>query len=147
MEILGRLQSESQAVQIVEDEGTGDVDERLVRLARTHRAGIVTTDFNLARVAELQGVRVLNVNDLCSALRPVVLPGEELTVHVVREGKEPGQGVGYLEDGTMIVVEGGKRWIGSNPEVVVTSVLQTSAGRLIFARPKQEPEELRRSTG
>jgi uncharacterized protein YacL len=147
LEILGRLQSESQAVQIVEDEGTGDVDERLVRLARTHRAGIVTTDFNLARVAELQGVRVLNVNDLCSALRPVVLPGEELTVHLVREGKEPGQGVGYLEDGTMIVVEGGKRWIGSSPEVVVTSVLQTSAGRLIFARPKQEAEELRRSTG
>ncbi len=144
LEVLHRLQVELQAVQVVEDEGTGAVDEQLVRLAKTHRAGIVTTDFNLSRVAELQGVRVLNVNELSSALRPVVLPGEELTVQLVREGKEPGQGVGYLEDGTMIVVEGGKRWIGSSPEVVVTSVLQTAAGRMIFARPK---EELRRSTG
>ncbi|MDR7417146.1 MAG: TRAM domain-containing protein [Armatimonadota bacterium] len=146
LEILGRLQTELQAVQVVEDEGPGEVDERLVRLAKAHRAGIVTTDFNLSRIAELQGVRVLNVNELSSALRPVVLPGEELTVHLVREGKEPGQGVGYLEDGTMIVVEGGKRWIGTSSEVVVTSVLQTSAGRMIFARPKQE-EDLRRSTG
>ncbi|MCS7172950.1 MAG: TRAM domain-containing protein [Armatimonadetes bacterium] len=146
LEILGRLQAELQAVQVVEDEGPGEVDERLVRLAKAHRAGIVTTDFNLGRIAELQGVRVLNVNDLSNALRPVVLPGEELTVHLVREGREPGQGVGYLEDGTMIVVEGGKRWIGTTSEVVVTSVLQTSAGRMIFARPKQE-EDLRRSTG
>ncbi len=142
LEILRQLQTE---LQVVEDEGPGEVDERLVRLAKAHRAGIVTTDFNLSRVAELQGVRVLNVNELSSALRPVVLPGEELTVHLVREGKEPGQGVGYLEDGTMIVVEGGRRWIGTSSQVVVTSVLQTSAGRMIFARPKQE--DLQRSTG
>ncbi len=145
LEILRQLQTELQAVQVVEDEGPGEVDERLVRLAKAHRAGIVTTDFNLSRVAELQGVRVLNVNELSSALRPTVLPGEELTVHLVREGKEPGQGVGYLEDGTMIVVEGGRRWIGTSSQVVVTSVLQTSAGRMIFARPKQE--DLQRSTG
>ena len=138
LDVLHRLQEESQAVQVVEDDGDGAVDERVVRLARSARASVVTTDFNLNRVAQLQGVRVLNLNDLASAMRPVVLPGEEVTVQLLREGKEPGQGVGYLEDGTMIVVEGGKALVGSTVEAVVTSVLQTSAGRMVFARPKQE---------
>ncbi|MDR5683064.1 MAG: TRAM domain-containing protein [Armatimonadota bacterium] len=146
LDVLNRLQTESQALQIVEDEGGGDVDERVVELARAHRASIVTTDFNLNRVAQLQGVRVLNINDLSGALRPVVLPGEELRVQVMREGKEAGQGVGYLEDGTMIVVEGGRGMIGTEVEVVATSVLQTAAGRMIFARPKHDGAG-RRSTG
>ena len=100
------------------------------------QAKIVTNDFNLNKVAELQGVPVLNVNDLANALKPVVLPGEEMVVHVIRDGKEQGQGVGYLDDGTMIVVDGGRKHIGQSIEVLVTSVLQTSAGRMIFARPK-----------
>jgi uncharacterized protein YacL len=146
LDVLNRLQAESQLLQIVEDEGAGEVDERIVELARANRAGIVTTDFNLNRVAQLQGVRVLNINDLSSALRPVVLPGEELRVHVTREGKEAGQGVGYLEDGTMVVVEGGRNLIGTEIEVVATSVLQTAAGRMVFVRPKHDPAA-RRSTG
>lgn len=137
LDILNRLQKELAAVQILPDGVvTPDVDGQLVALARAHQAAIVTTDFNLAKVAELQGVRVLNVNQLAQALRPAVLPGEELTVHVIRDGKEAGQGVAYLEDGTMVVVEGGKRYIGESPDVVVTSVLQTAAGRMIFARPE-----------
>ncbi|MDR7417697.1 MAG: TRAM domain-containing protein [Armatimonadota bacterium] len=137
LDILNRLQKDLAAVEILDDDaGSGDVDAQLVTLARARRASIVTTDFNLAKVAELQGVRVLNVNQLAQALRPAVLPGEELAVNVIRDGKEAGQGVAYLEDGTMVVVEGGKRFIGETSDVIVTSVLQTSAGRMIFARPK-----------
>jgi uncharacterized protein YacL len=137
LDMLNRLRRELDSIQVIEDVGDAlDVDAQLIALAKAHDAWVVTNDFNLSKVAELQGVRVLNVNDLAQAVRPAVLPGEELTVHVVRDGKEAGQGVAYLDDGTMIVVEGGKRLIGETSEVVVTSVLQTSAGRMIFARPK-----------
>lgn len=139
LDVLHRLQQDLQAVQIVDDpkDGGGDVDGSLVALAKTMRGWIVTNDFNLNKVAELQGIRVLNINELSQALRPVVLPGEELTVQVIKDGKEAGQGVGYLDDGTMVVVEGGKKHIGDTFEVVVTSVLQTVAGRMIFGRPKE----------
>ena len=139
LDVLHRLQQELQAVQVVDDpkDGGGDVDGTLVTLAKSVRGWIVTNDFNLNKVAELQGVRVLNVNELSQALRPVVLPGEELSVQVIKDGKEAGQGVGYLDDGTMVVVEGGKKYIGETSDVVVTSVLQTVAGRMIFGRPKE----------
>lgn len=139
LDILQRLQKELQAVQIVDDqEAVGaDVDGGLIAMARHLRGWIVTNDFNLNKVAELQGIRVLNINELSQSLRPVLLPGEELAVHVVKDGKEAGQGIGYLEDGTMVVVEGGKKFMGETPDVVVTSVLQTVAGRMIFGRPKE----------
>jgi uncharacterized protein YacL len=111
-----------------------EVDRRLIETARAVGGHIVTNDYNLNKVAELHGVRVLNVNELASALRPVVLPGELLQVHVLREGKEPGQGVAYLDDGTMVVVEQGKKHIGQTVGVTVTTVLQTAAGRMIFTR-------------
>lgn len=143
-EILKRLQ-ELRRVEILEADlgGVGDVDDKLVELARQRGARVVTTDYNLNRVAELSGVSVLNVNDLANALKPVVLPGESLRVQVLREGKEPGQGVGFLEDGTMVVVEQGRRLLGQEVPVVVTSALQTSAGRMVFARPRLEGEETR----
>jgi uncharacterized protein YacL len=99
---------------------------------------ILTNDFNLNRVAEIQGVRVMNVNSLANALKPALLPGEDLRVRVIQEGKESGQGVGFLDDGTMIVVEGGSRYLDREIEVGVTRVLQTVAGRMIFAQPKPE---------
>lgn len=146
LDILQRLQQEMQAVQVVDDqrEDGSDVDGRLVAMAKQLRGWIVTNDFNLNKVAELQGVRVLNVNELSQALRPVVLPGEDLSVQVVKDGKEAGQGIGYLDDGTMVVVEGGKKHIGERFEIVVTSVLQTVAGRMIFGRPKEAPTPERR---
>jgi uncharacterized protein YacL len=121
-----------------DDMPPGNVDARLVRLAKELGAKLVTNDYNLNRVAHVEGVAVLNVNELANAVKPVVLPGEELHVAVIREGKEGHQGVGYLEDGTMIVVEHGRRLIGEEIDVVVTSVLQTVAGRMIFARPRRE---------
>lgn len=113
------------------------MDVKLLKLAREMRGVVVTNDFNLNKVADVTGVKVLNINDLAGALRPVLLPGEEMRVQVLREGKEPGQGVGYLDDGTMIIVDNGKRHIGETIDVVVTTVLQTSAGRMIFTRVKQ----------
>lgn len=113
-----------------------EVDTRLVKLAKNLGGVIVTNDFNLNKVAALQGVMVLNVNELANALKPVVLPGEEMPVMVIKEGKEPSQGVAYLDDGTMIVIEDGRRHIGEHMDVVVTSVLQTVAGKMIFARVK-----------
>ena len=107
-----------------------------MKLGQLIKGKIVTNDYNLNKVAELQGVPVLNINELANAVKPVVLPGEEMVVHVVKDGKEFGQGVAYLDDGTMIVVDGGKRHIGETIGVLVTSVLQTAAGRMIFAKPK-----------
>lgn len=140
-DVLSRLQ-ELSVVEISErdfsDMAPGNVDARLVRLAQDLGAKLVTNDYNLNRIAHVEGVAVLNVNELANAVKPVVLPGEELHVAVIREGKEFHQGVGYLEDGTMIVVEHGRRLIGEETDVIVTSVLQTVAGRMIFARPKRE---------
>jgi len=112
------------------------VDAKLVKLSQELNAKLITTDYNLNKVAQLQGLKVLNINELANAVKPVVLPGEELIVAVNKEGKESGQGVGYLDDGTMIVVEGGKRFIGEKIAVEVTSVIQTVAGKMIFARAK-----------
>ena len=117
-----------------------EVDTKLVRLAKALEGMIVTNDFNLNKVAMLQGVQVLNVNELSNALKPVVLPGEVMVVGIVKEGKEPNQGVAYLDDGTMIVVEDGRKYIGGTQPVIVTSVLQTSAGKMIFARVRTEDD-------
>ncbi|MDW7710289.1 MAG: PIN domain-containing protein [Deferrisomatales bacterium] len=139
--ILERLQAlEGIEVRITDHDfpRVKEVDGKIVALAKSTGATVVTNDFNLSKVAELQGVRTLNVNQLAHALRPVVLPGEEVQVTVQKEGKEPGQGVGYLEDGTMVVVEGGGDRMGQSIRGVVTSVLQTTAGRLIFAKPAGE---------
>jgi uncharacterized protein YacL len=139
LEILSRMQKEpGTPVEIVEDSvpSETEVDAKLVALARTRSRVILTNDFNLNRVAELQGVRVMNINSLANAVKPAVLPGEELRVRVIQEGKEAGQGVGFLDDGTMIVVEGGARHIDKDLDVAVTRVLQTVAGRMIFAQPR-----------
>lgn len=139
LDILNKIQKELD-VQVLIYEGDfeeiSEVDSKLVKLAKVLQGKVVTNDFNLNKVCELQGVSVLNINDLANAVKPVVLPGEEILVQVIKDGKEFGQGVAYLDDGTMIVVEGGRDSIGSTIEVLVTSVLQTSAGRMIFAKPK-----------
>ena len=119
---------------------TEETDVKLLRLARETGGRVVTNDFNLNKVAAVSGMKVLNLNELAGALKPAVLAGEELTVSIAKEGKEPGQGVGYLEDGTMIVVEGGRRHVGETVQTVVTTVIQTSAGRMIFSRLKTEQE-------
>lgn len=139
LDVLNRIQKELKVkVQVVEIdfEDIQEVDSKLVRLAKQLNGKVVTNDFNLNKVCELQGVDVLNINDLANALKPIVLPGEELNVQVIKDGKEYNQGVAYLDDGTMIVIEGGRDYIGGKLEVLVTSVLQTSAGRMIFAKPK-----------
>ncbi|RJQ12037.1 MAG: PIN/TRAM domain-containing protein [Bacillota bacterium] len=139
LDVLSRIQKELETpVEIFEREvgASLDVDSRLIKVAKVLGGAIVTNDYNLNKVADLQGVKVLNVNELANAVKPVVLPGEEMLVHVIKDGKESGQGVAYLDDGTMIVVDGGKRHIGETIDVLVTSVLQTSAGRMIFARLK-----------
>lgn len=138
LEILNRMQKEpGTPVEIVEDDvpEIAEVDAKLVALALARSRVILTNDFNLNRVAELQGVRVMNINSLANAVKPAVLPGEELRVRVIQEGKEAGQGVGFLDDGTMIVIEGGARHIDRELDVSVTRVLQTVAGRMIFAQP------------
>ncbi len=113
-----------------------EVDSKLVRLAQVIGGDVLTNDYNLNKVAELQGIKVLNINELANALKPVFLPGEEMIVQIIKDGKESKQGIGYLDDGTMIVVESGKKYINQTIQVVVTSVLQTAAGRMIFAKPK-----------
>jgi len=139
LDMLNKLQKDSTVpIQITEVDAADveEVDAKLVKLAKGLGASIVTNDFNLNRVAELQGVRVLNINELANAVKPVVLPGEDLRILVIQEGKELGQGVGYLDDGTMVVIENGRRYIGEELELTVTRVLQTVAGRMIFAHPK-----------
>ncbi|MBI5208657.1 MAG: TRAM domain-containing protein [Elusimicrobia bacterium] len=141
LDILSRLQeSPDIPVRIVDKEypEIPDVDGRVVRLAKDLGGRVLTTDFNLNKIAALEGVVCLNVNDLSLALKPVVLPGEAMSVFVMKEGKEREQGIGYLDDGTMVVVEDGRRHIGKRMEVGVTSILQTSAGRMIFAKAKGE---------
>jgi len=138
-EILHKLQGDPNVtVKIYEKDypALKDVDAKLVVLAKDLDGVVLTTDFNLNKIATLQGVTVLNVNDLANALKPIYLPGETMIVYVVKEGKEHDQGVGYLDDGTMVVVEDGKKFIGRKMEVIVTSALQTSAGRMIFTRPR-----------
>ena len=139
LEVLGKLRKETsipiQVLDVALSPGT-DVDGQLVKMAKSMDSPIMTTDFNLNRVADVQGIQVLNVNELANALRPAVLPGEDLTVNIVQEGKEMGQGVAFMDDGTMVVVEGGRRYINSLQDVTVTRVLQTAAGRIIFASPK-----------
>ncbi|OBZ15219.1 PIN/TRAM domain-containing protein [Bacillus sp. FJAT-26390] len=139
LDILNKIQKELDVKVLIYEgdfEEIGEVDSKLVKLAKALHGKVVTNDFNLNKVCELQGVSVLNINDLANAVKPVVLPGEEIIVQVIKDGKEHGQGVAYLDDGTMIVVEGGREYIGTTMEVLVTSVLQTSAGRMIFAKPK-----------
>lgn len=138
LDILKLLQDENSKVhvEITEDDpkDVREVDGKLVQLARKYNAKVLTNDFNLNKVAQIEGVEVLNINDLANALKPVVLPDEQMEVKIIKEGKEPNQGVGYLDDGTMIVVDGGRNYLGNLVEVVVTSVLQTAAGRMIFTR-------------
>jgi uncharacterized protein YacL len=139
LDILNKMQKEfDMQMEIVNDdvEEEMEVDAKLVLLAKKMGGKVITNDYNLNKVAELQGVTVLNINELANALKPVVLPGEEMNVQVIKDGKESGQGIGYLDDGTMIVIDGGKRFIGEEVGVLVTSVLQTAAGRMIFAKPK-----------
>jgi uncharacterized protein YacL len=144
LDILKQLQQEAELEVRTHDRlappANDGVDGRLVRLAKALRADIITNDYNLNRVAELQGVRVLNINELAEAVRIHVLPGEELTVTPIREGQEPEQGIAYLEDGTMVVVEGGRAFINQAVEVVVTSVLQSTRGKMLFAEPKSADE-------
>ncbi len=137
LEILAKLQEVTEFEIDERDFPDVGVDAKLIRLARERNAKLVTNDYNLNRVAQVEGVAVLNVNELAGAVKPVVLPGEELHVTIVRDGKEPHQGVGYLDDGTMIVVENGRRLLGEDTDVQVTSVLQTLAGRMIFAKIKR----------
>ncbi|RXJ03014.1 PIN/TRAM domain-containing protein [Anaerobacillus alkaliphilus] len=139
LDILNKIQKElSINVEIYEGDfdDIQEVDSKLVKLAKLVSGLVVTNDFNLNKVCDLQGVPVLNINDLANAVKPIVLPGEELHIQVIKDGKEHNQGIAYLDDGTMIVVEGGRDHIGKHIDVVVTSVLQTSAGRMIFAKPK-----------
>jgi len=141
MEVLSQLQKEPVIPVRITDidvEGVRDVDDKLVILARQLRCPILTNDYNLNRVAELQGVNVLNVNELANAVKSVLLPGEALSIRVIQEGKESGQGVGYMDDGTMVVIESGRDYLSQEILVTVTKVLQTAAGRMIFARPENE---------
>jgi uncharacterized protein YacL len=140
MEVVSQLQEEIVVpVQIsdIDVEGTREVDDKLVILARQLRCPVLTNDYNLNRIAELQGVPVLNVNELANAVKAVLLPGESIKVDIIQEGKETGQGVGYLDDGTMVVVEDGVDYLHQEIFVSVTKVLQTAAGRMIFARPEE----------
>lgn len=141
IEVISQLQKDTSTPLRISDmdvEGVREVDDKLVVLARQLRCPILTNDYNLNRIAELQGVSVLNVNELANAVKLVFLPGESIEVNVIQEGKEAGQGVGYLDDGTMVVVEDGRNYLNKKINVTVTKVLQTAAGRMIFARLERE---------
>ena len=143
LDLIQTLQQENSQIVVVNDmqyDGIPEVDGKLVAMASDTGSMIVTNDFNLNKVASIQGIRVLNINDLANSVKPVVLPGEEMSAYLLREGKESGQAVAYLQDGTMIVVEGGRKYIGNKIKVTVTSVLQTSAGRMIFAKVPKDHE-------
>ncbi|MCM1989620.1 PIN/TRAM domain-containing protein [Oceanirhabdus seepicola] len=143
LDILNKIQKELDVPVELTDKDFPDiaeVDSKLLKLAQVLKGVVLTNDFNLNKVAKLQGVKVLNINELANAVKPVVLPGEEMQIQIIKDGKEPGQGIAYLDDGTMIVVDGGKKQVGHILKVVVTSVLQTAAGRMIFARKKETIE-------
>jgi uncharacterized protein YacL len=138
LEVLDKLVNQQIiATKVINDDipDVHEVDEKLIQLCQKLNADLITTDFNLNRVAALQNIKVLNVNQLANALKPVFLPGERLALLISKEGREQGQGLGYLEDGTMVVVEEGQKYVGSVIDVTVTSHLQTNMGRMIFARP------------
>jgi uncharacterized protein YacL len=143
LDVLHKIQKMSQiTVRIVDEDfpKIKEVDTKLVALAKLMNAKVITNDFNLNKVAQLQGVSVLNINELANSLKPVVLPGEAMKVFILKEGKEYNQGVAYLDDGTMVVIENARKLIGKNADVTVTSVLQTTAGRMIFSKTKEEYE-------
>ncbi|HLA00938.1 MAG TPA: PIN domain-containing protein [Thermodesulfovibrionales bacterium] len=143
LDVLHKIQKMSQiTVRIVDEDfpKIKEVDTKLVALAKLMNAKVITNDFNLNKVAQLQGVSVLNINELANSLKPVVLPGESMKVFILKEGKEYNQGVAYLDDGTMVVIENARKLIGKNADVTVTSVLQTTAGRMIFSKTKEEYE-------
>ena len=147
LEVLNNLRHEPHvSLEIVDDDFANepDVDSKVIRLAKYYRGRLMTVDYNLNRVAQIQNIQVLNVNELNNALRPVVLPGERMKLRILQAGKDEGQGVGYLEDGTMVVVEGGDRYIGHEHEVVVTRVFQTVAGKMIFAMPEEKYQQARK---
>lgn len=143
MEVLDHLQKSAQVhtmISEVDFPEVKDVDSKLIELAKHMDAKIITNDFNLNKVAQLQGISVLNINELANALKPVVLPGEALKVFILKEGKEKDQGVAYLDDGTMVVVDNSRRMIGQNIEITVTSVLQTTVGKMIFGRYNEDSQ-------
>jgi uncharacterized protein YacL len=147
LDVLAQLQKDDSIHVMISDVDipeTQDVDEKLIRLAKKTGCPILTNDYNLNRVAELQGVTVLNINELANAVKTVLLPGETMEVHVIQEGKESSQGVGYMDDGTMIVVENGKKFIDKDISVIVTKILQTAAGKMVFARVEDVAESNRK---
>jgi uncharacterized protein YacL len=141
MDVLDQLQKSSRVSIVITEldfPEIEDVDSKLIELAKHMDAKIITNDFNLNKIAQLQGVSVLNINELANALKPVVLPGEMINVFILKEGKERDQGVAYLDDGTMVVVDNSRKMIGQNVEITVTSVLQTTVGKMIFGRYNEE---------
>lgn len=147
LEVLDELRHERNVrLEVVDDDfiNEPDVDSKIIRLAKKYHARLMTVDYNLNRVARIQNLTVLNINELNNALRPVVLPGETMKLRVIQSGKDVGQGVGYLDDGTMVVVEGGDKHIGQEIEAVVTRVFQTVAGKMIFTMPKEKYQERRK---
>jgi uncharacterized protein YacL len=151
LDMLNRLQSNKKVdikildVEFSPDAQAEDVDQKLVSFAQQVDGRVMTNDFNLNKVAQLRGVDVININELANALKPIFLPGERMSVRIVKPGEEPDQGVGYLEDGTMVVAGGGREHIGEDINITVTSVLQTSAGRMIFGKTDQAMSDLKRN--